>query len=101
MYVILFILKKTILRPKLQGSVIDKNTNNPLSFTIVRIFSSGTRKEVIHKITDKVGKYYCLIPNGTYFVTLERKKIDGSYELIYTSNSIEVTKGYLYTDFKV
>lgn len=101
LYIVLFILKKTVLRPKLQGSVIDKNTNNPMPFTIVRIFSSATRKEVIHKITDKIGKYYCIIPNGTYFVTLERKKVDGTYELVYTSNSIDVTKGYLYTDFKV
>lgn len=101
MYIILFALKKTVLRPRPQGSVIDKVTKSPIQFAIVRVYSMATKHEMLHKITNNLGKYYCLIPNGTYFVTIEKKKSDGSYEKVYTSNSIDVKDGYLKTDFEL
>jgi hypothetical protein len=100
-YVILFILKKTILRPKAFGYVKQKTTGKPLSFAIIRIFFAGSENEVIHKITDKNGKYYCLIPNGIYYAKIENKNPDGSYSLVYKSEPIEVTEGYLKENFNV
>lgn len=101
LYGILYILKNTALRPKPHGSITDKNTKNPLSFAIVRVFASSTKREVIHKVTNKLGQYYCLIPNGSYYITIEKKTPAGTYELVYTSNTIEVTDGYLKSDFGI
>ncbi|MGI9118213.1 MAG: 6-bladed beta-propeller [Minisyncoccia bacterium] len=101
LYLVLYILKRTILRPKPQGSVIEKVTGSPLPFAVVRIYSTATNREIIHKVTDKVGKYYCLIPNGTYYATVERKNNDSTYTKIYTSESVEVTGGYFKGNFLV
>ncbi len=101
LYLVLFILKRTILRPKPQGSVTDKETNAPLSFAIVRIYSASTNREILHKVTDKTGKYYCLIPNGTYYATVERKNSDATYTKVFTSESVEVTGGYFKGKFTV
>ncbi len=100
-YLVLFILKRTILKPRAFGYVKQLLTKNPLSFAVVRIFFAGGENEVIHKITDKTGKYYCLIPNGKYYVKIENKNVDESYSLVHTSEPIEIKNGYLNKKFEV
>ncbi len=100
-YVILFVLKRTALKPKPNGFILEKITGNPYSFAIIRVFSVVTNQEVIHKIADRMGKYYCLIPNATYYVKIEKKNMDETYTLVYTSAPIEVKNGYLNTRFEI
>lgn len=100
-YVLLFILKRTILKPRAFGYIRQKETQNPLSFAILRIFFAGNGNEVIHKVADKTGRYYCLIPNGTYYAKIENKNPDESYSLVNTSNPIEVKNGYINKKFEV
>ncbi|HNW71472.1 MAG TPA: carboxypeptidase-like regulatory domain-containing protein [Candidatus Paceibacterota bacterium] len=100
-YALLFILKKTILKHKVLGWIRQKETKNPLSFAIMRVFFADSGNEVIHKVTDKTGKYYCLIPNGRYYAKIENKNLDERYSLVYTSEPIEVKKGYINKKFEV
>ncbi len=83
------------------GGVMYKDSGLPLRFAIVRIFIADTNSETLHKITDKTGRFYCLIRNGRYYATIEKKKDDGSYEKIFTSLPFDVTKGYINTLFEV
>ena len=100
-YLLLFILKRTILKPRAFGFINTKDTKNPLSFAIMRVFYAGSDSEVIHKVTDQTGKYFCLIPNGTYYTKVENKNPDESYTLVHTSEPIEVKDGYLSEKFEV
>lgn len=100
-YVLMYILKKTILKPRAFGHVKEKISSNPLSFAILRIFFAGSDHEVIHKVADKTGRYYCLIPNGTYYAKIESKNLDESYSVIHTSEPIEVKKGYINKRFEI
>ena len=100
-YLLLFILKRTILKPRAFGSVWQKESHDPLSFAIIRIFFVGGNREVAHKVTNKTGKYYCLLSNGNYYVKIEKKNPDESYSLVYTSEPIEVKKGYINKKFIV
>lgn len=100
-YVVLFILKRTIFKPRAHGEIRNKETKNPLSFAILRVFFTENNNEVTHKVTSKTGKYYCLIPNGTYYAKIENKNPDESYTLVHTSGPIEVKKGYLNEKFEV
>ncbi len=100
-YLVLFILKRTILKPRAYGHVKQLLTKDPLSFAIIRIFFAGGENEVIHKITDKTGKYYCLIPNGKYYAKIENKNMDESYSLVHTSEPIEVKNGYINKKFEI
>lgn len=97
-YVLLYILKHTVLKRSPSGKITENG--DPLSFAIIRVFSVATGHEIIHKVADKIGKYYCLIPNGNYYVKIEKKNEDGSYTLAYTSNEITVSKGYIGNNFK-
>lgn len=100
-YFLVLILKKSLLKPRAYGHIKRQKTQNPLSFAILRIFFEGSGNEVIHKVTDKTGKYYCLIPNGKYYATIENKNEDQTYTLVHTSESIEVKDGFLNKKFEV
>jgi len=95
LYIILMILRKTTLRQKPFGGAMEQSTKESLPFAIIRIFSKALDTEISHKITDKRGRYYCLIPNGEYYVKIEKKNKDESYSEIYVSEPIKVTKGFI------
>ncbi len=100
-YCLLFLLKRTVLKPRPEGFVSEKATGIPLPFAIIRIFQVGGEHEFMHKITNKLGKFYCLIPNGMYTIKVERKNDDETYTLVHTSDPIEVKKGYLSNHIEV
>lgn len=101
LYIILFIFRKLVLKPRAIGYIRHKLNQNPLSFAIMRVFFAGSEQEVIHKISDMSGRYYCLIPNGNYFVKIENKNPDESYSLVHVSEPIEVKKGHISKNFEV
>ena len=101
MYCILLVLKKTALKPKPYGVVVEKSSGLPLPFAIVRVFKEGGDREFIHKVTNKIGKFLCLVPNGRYFVTIEKKMSSDTYIKVYTSEVMDITNGYIKKIFEV
>jgi uncharacterized protein YegL len=100
-YLVLLILRGTILKPRIYGLVNQKENKDPLSFAIMRIFFAGSDHEIAHKVTDQTGRYYCLVPNGRYYTKIEVKNPDESYSLVHISDPIEVKKGYINKKFEV
>lgn len=105
-YVFLLLLRIIGLKPKPYGGVIEKSTGNPLSFAIIRIILPGKGlfqdREIARRVADKYGRYYCLVPRGSYYVKIEKKNADGSYLLVYTSPIINTSrKGIIKNIFKI
>ena len=101
-YLILLVLRILGLKPKSFGYIIDKDTNIPLSFAIIRVLLPDSNTVITSKSADKYGKYYCLIPPGKYYTRIEKKNMDGSYSLAYTSPVIDVShKGIIKNIFKI
>ncbi len=101
LYCIIFVLKKTTLKPKPYGSIVEKSSGIPASFAIIRVFKEGSEREFIHKVTNKIGKFLCLIPNGRYYVSIEKKTSIDTYTNVYKSDIIEVKEGYLKKIFEI
>jgi hypothetical protein len=101
LYVGFLLLRLIGLKPKTHGYLIDSNTGNPFSFAIIRVMSVELDIEIAHKISDRSGRYFCLIPNGKYYVKVEKKNEDESYELVHTSEVINVKKGIIHQRFKI
>jgi hypothetical protein len=93
-YVLIFILRFFGVKPKQAGYVFDKE-GNPLSFGIIRLYSKLLNREVGHTVLGKTGKYYLLTPNGEYFIKVQKKTGEDTYEDIYTSEAFKVRGGYV------
>lgn len=81
--------------------VLDKKTQQPLSFARVKIFTKAKGFEVSKRITTLYGQFVCLLPPGEYVVTIEKRLSDGTYELVHTSNGFTVKDGYIHKKFVV
>jgi hypothetical protein len=93
-YVIIFFVRRC--DPKLKATgFISKTDGTPLPFAIIRLLSIATGQEIAHKVADKVGRYYAIVPNGTYTVVVDEKTESGAYIKHTLSDTYTVTKGYL------
>ncbi len=93
-YIFFMIVRETGVSRKAFGSVKSQD-GTPLPFAILRIFTAGSDTEVAHKVTNDLGKYFCLIQNGEYYFTVEKKNSDESYTKVYTSPRVEVKNGLI------
>ncbi|MFA7191908.1 MAG: carboxypeptidase-like regulatory domain-containing protein [Candidatus Paceibacterota bacterium] len=100
-YIVLMIFKKINIKTKTHGVIREKDTMFPLSFAVVRIFAKGGTKEIFHRVADKHGNYYCLIPKGEYYIKIDKKNNDESYTNVYTSENLIIRNGILNKDFVV
>ncbi len=87
------------IRPK--GSVKDSATKHALPFSIVRVISNVTNKEVLHRVADAKGEYYALVANGKYRITIDKKNLDQSYSPNTVPGDVNVRKGYMKEHFKI
>lgn len=105
LYVILIVLRILGLSPQLSGYVVSRETGRPLSFAIIRVrYPDGGaygQTEIAKRVCDVYGRYYMLVPTGSYVVTIERKNSDGSYSHVFTSSVIRAKKGIINKKFKV
>ncbi len=100
-YSLVIILRMFGVRPKKPGNVLEKQTGFPLSFAIVRVFSTELDREVSHSVVSKTGKYYNLVQDNNYYVKISKKVGEDEYQDVYTSESLNLKKGYLGKKFKV
>ncbi|OHA46812.1 MAG: hypothetical protein A2541_01370 [Candidatus Taylorbacteria bacterium RIFOXYD2_FULL_36_9] len=100
LYVLLTILRKFGLKQKALGSLTEKD-GSPLSFAIVRVLDAELNTEIVNKVADKIGRYYCLVPKGKYYVKVEKKNDDESYSTIYTSSIFDAENGMVNKNFVV
>ena len=100
-YLLIYILKKTILKPRPYGTIKINDTGRPLSFAVLKVYLSNSSNEYVHRVADKNGKFYCLIPNGEYTVSIDRKNADESYTEVYREEGLKVEEGYINKKFNI
>jgi hypothetical protein len=100
-YLLLLIIRTHSPQFKPKGGVFDRITQEPLSFAIIHVLSTVTGQEVTHKVADRLGSYYCLVPNGTYNIVIDRKNPDASYTKIAVPEPVTVKEGYMKKDFSI
>ena len=101
LYIVLFFIRTFGLRSRPFGTIVSKETGKPVSFAIIRISQASTGVEMMHRVTDAIGRYYCLLPNGNYTVRIDQKLPDATYKPILEKMPVTVTKGYLSEKFSV
>ncbi len=89
-YIAILIIREMGISLSKLGTVIDKKTGRPLAYAVVRVYSASLGNEVVRKITTEYGRFYCLIPNGEYFIAIEKKNPNGTYTRLLTSPKVVV-----------
>ncbi|MES2224691.1 MAG: carboxypeptidase regulatory-like domain-containing protein [Patescibacteria group bacterium] len=100
-YVLMLIVRHYSPQFKQKGAVNDAMTGQPMPFAIVHLISAATGQEVAHKVANRLGYYYGLVPNGTYTVVIDRKNPDASYTKLPVPGTVTVDNGYLEESFTV
>ena len=101
LYVVMFFVRIFGLKSHPFGSIMSKGTGKPVPFAIIRITQASTGVEVMHRVADSIGRYYCLLPNGQYLVRIDQKLADQSYKKIVEGVAVTVSKGYMSERFVV
>ena len=101
LYLLLYLVRHFGSHSRPYGDVLEASTGMPLSYALIRISNVSTGIEVMHRIADARGRYYALLPNGTYNVRIDRKLPDGTYQTVVSGTEASVTKGYLSQKFKI
>jgi len=100
-YVTLSVFLFVRVNKRTYGSIIDKNTNQPIPFCLLRVLSSDGKTEVRHSVSDAYGRYYCLVPKGSWFVNIEKKNPDGSYTKVIDMQPVSGDKGIIKSTWRI
>ena len=100
-YVVAYIFNHTVFKTKKSGTLKERNTNIPLSFAIIKIFREGENVPLTKKIADKFGDYYILVPNGRYYMTIEKKNDNATYSEVLKTEVMNIEKGIINTNFEI
>lgn len=95
LYILIIVLMLSGVKPRQPGFVVERSTGYPLSFAILTVYSAMLKREVAHTIVGKTGKYHVLVPKGRYYIKLQKKTGEQTYEDIYISDEFKVRKGYI------
>lgn len=78
-----------------------KRGTEPLPFAIVRLFLPGIDQAIKTVTTDALGRLYALVRPGTYYLTVEEKLADGTYQKVKQTEPMLLSKGVLDQDLLV
>ncbi|HTK32923.1 MAG TPA: hypothetical protein VL335_00020 [Candidatus Paceibacterota bacterium] len=88
-------------KKKKLGSIINKDTNQPLSYAIFRVTSSDHQTILRSGVSDVYGRFYCIVPKGQYYIDIDQKNEDGTYTKVYESVLLNNKTGYINSNFVV
>jgi hypothetical protein len=81
--------------------VMNKTTGKTLPFALIKVWYPGLNTIAKKVVTDELGRFYFLVPPGSYYVTIEAKQLDGSYVEVLKTEPMELKRGVVKQDFLV
>jgi len=78
--------------------VKSKTTGKALPFALIKIWLPGLNTVMKKTVADENGRFYFLVPPGTYFITVEEKQLDASYKEVLRTEPRELKGGVLKED---
>jgi hypothetical protein len=98
LYILLFVYSR--LYKKEYGTVISNKTGKPLPFTQITLYdpSHPTQRKVL-AIADTLGRYYAMVPNGSYLMKIQGNILYGdSFE---RTGTVAIRDGVLKEDIRI
>ena len=80
---------------------MNKTTGKPIPFALIKVWLPGLNTIVKKTVSDQTGRFFFLIPPGTYYVTVEEKLPDGSYREVLHTPDMELKGGVVKQDLLI
>jgi hypothetical protein len=77
------------------GVVLKKETGDPAAFSFLTVTYPNSGIEVKKSVADVLGRYYCLVPKGTYRVGVSLKNEDDTYTPTVFSSEVQAPRGII------
>jgi len=100
-YTLILVFLEFGIKKKELGSILDKNTGEPLSYAIFRATTPDHQVVLRSGVCDAKGRYYCIVPKGEYCMNIDKKNQDGSYSRVYESQKMSSNSGIVNKNFIV
>jgi len=100
LYVLATVLRLVGFRHLPRGYVKDSK-GFAMPFAIVRVYSAELHREVKHTVVGAAGHYLTLVPNGHYYMLIEKKLPSGEYEEVYRTTPFKVRNGFIAKKIKI
>jgi hypothetical protein len=78
--------------PRHRAVAVTNPLGAPFSFAVVRVYGEDAAVPVQTVVADHLGRVYVLIAPGTYHVTIDEPRSDGSYRPVF-SESLDLPRG--------
>jgi hypothetical protein len=76
-------------------------SGRPIPFALIKVWYPGINTVVKKVVADEFGRFYFLVPPGTYYITIDEKQGDGSYKEVLRTEPRELKGGVVKEDFLV
>ena len=95
-YIVLGILRATGVVGAKTSTIVNKK-GDLIPFALVQVYNEAGAR-IARKVTSVHGRFYCLIPNGTYYMTISTKNAgqDAGYTLAHTTEKFVVKTGFIH-----
>jgi hypothetical protein len=100
LYVIFAIMQLIGHGPVHSGKLTDA-FGKPIQHAVVRVWNAHLGNQIAQRITDQYGQYYILVTKGDYYVTIDTKNQNGTYDRVFTSETIHAKGGIINKSFQV
>ncbi|MBP9701179.1 MAG: hypothetical protein KBD54_02150, partial [Candidatus Pacebacteria bacterium] len=100
LYIVAYIMRRQNDRTKHMGRIYDLY-GKPLGQVIMKAYSAVDNTLIKTTKTNRSGRYYLRLPEGLYYIRVERQTTDGLYVPVYASPELMVRNGTLNKVFNI
>ncbi len=76
-------------------------TNLPVPFALIHAYIPNIDQQIKSVAADALGRFFLLTPPGDYYLTVEEKLPDGTYQKIHQTPTMHLTRGLVTQDLVV
>ena len=88
-YVLIWIMRRArILKPSYKAVLLSKADRLPIPFAVIKVFSEAG-VQIGRAVSNQLGRYFLLVPLGTYYVTIEKKLLAPSEPVVSEVEPVE------------
>lgn len=95
LYIVLFFVNRYWHERRKPRTVFNRQTGEPLPYAIVRLFLPDLNQQIKYAVADQYGRFELLVRPGVYYLTVEEKMPDGTYQTILKTEPLNLKTGIL------